>query len=105
MKDVSRGVGCSLVALSRLLSVLDDWRRLNPGFLIGPVLRLRNSTCPSGEEMDKAKDIEGVDDVTLGRFPVWLPKVFPMFEHFRNLNSFELLLFCLTLQGSDKSLH
>ena len=70
-RDVSQGVGCSLVALSRLLSVLDDWRRLNPGFLIGPVLRLRNSTCPSGEEIDEAEDIdEGVDDVTSGRFPV-----------------------------------
>ena len=80
-RDVSQGVGCSLVALSRLLSVLDDWRRLNPGFLIGPVLRLRNSTCPSGEEMDKAKDVdEGVDDVTSDF--LWLPKVFPMFEHF-----------------------
>ena len=69
-RDVSQGVGCSLVALSSLRSVLDDWRRLNPGFLIGPVLRLRNSTCPSGEELDKAEDIEGVDDVTLGRFPL-----------------------------------
>ena len=61
MRDVSRGVGCSLAALSNLLSFL-DWRRFYPGFLIGPVLRLRNSTCPSGEEMDEAKDVIGVDD-------------------------------------------
>ena len=54
-------MGCSLAALSNLLSFL-DWRRLDPGFLIGPVLRLRNSTCPSGEELDEAKDVKGVDD-------------------------------------------
>ena len=65
-RDVSRGVGCSLVVLSKLLSVL-DWRKLDPGFLIGPVLRLRNSTCPSGEEMDEAEDVKGVDD-NFGQF-------------------------------------
>ena len=61
VRDVSRGVGCSLAALSNLLSFL-DWRRFYPGFLICPVLRLRNSTCPSGEEMDEAEDVIGVDD-------------------------------------------
>ena len=61
MRDNAQGVGCSLVVLSKLLSVL-DWRKLDPGFLIGPVLRLRNSTCPSGEELDEAKDVIGVDD-------------------------------------------
>ena len=66
VRDVSRGVGCSLAALSNLLSFL-DWRRFYPGFLICPVLRLRNSTCPSGEELDEAKDVIGVDD-NFGQF-------------------------------------
>ena len=59
-------MGCSLVALSNLLSFL-DWRRFYPGFLICPVLRLRNSTCPSGEEMDEAEDVKGVDE-NFGQF-------------------------------------
>ena len=66
MRDVAQGVGCSLAALSSLLSFL-DWRRADPGFLIGPVLRLRNSTCPSGEELDEAEDVKGVDD-NFGQF-------------------------------------
>lgn len=66
VRDNAQGVGCSLVVLSNLLSVL-DWRKFYPGFLIGPVLRLRNSTCPSGEEMDEAEDVKGVDE-NFGQF-------------------------------------
>ena len=64
-------MGCSLVALSN-----------DPDFLSGPVLRLRNSTCPSGEEMDQAEDVDDrvVDEVTSSRSSLWLLKVFPMWE-------------------------
>ena len=60
-------MGCSLVALSN-----------DPDFLSGPVLRLRNSTCPSGEEMDQAEDGDKVS-MSLRADLLVVLKVFPMF--------------------------